>query len=48
VGGAALKAGSNKMERALTNDNQNVFISFAFDTFRFLPPKAANLLKRVQ
>jgi hypothetical protein len=44
------KATSSKMvkhEKA-DSDNQHAFIPFAFDTFGFLAPEAADLLKRVQ
>jgi hypothetical protein len=50
VGQAAIKAASSKVvkhERACF-ENQHVFISFKFDTFDFLAPKAVNVLKRVQ
>ena len=29
-------------------DNQHIFISFAFDTFVFLAPKAVDILRKVQ
>ncbi|PNX63430.1 auxilin-like protein [Trifolium pratense] len=47
VGQAALKAASSKVakhEKACSN-NQHAFISFAFDTFVFLTPDTADLLK---
>nr|GEX39069.1 auxilin-like protein [Tanacetum cinerariifolium] len=48
VGHATLKDASCKMikhEKAC-NENQHVFIPFAFDTFGFLAPKAVELLNR--
>nr|GEZ58088.1 putative reverse transcriptase domain-containing protein [Tanacetum cinerariifolium] len=51
AGQAALKAVASgkvtKHEKACIK-NQQVFIPFAFDTFGFLPPKAVELLSRVQ
>jgi len=50
VGHATLKAASSKVakhEKTCSN-NQHAFIPFAFNTFGFLAPKAADLLHRVQ
>nr|GEW72922.1 hypothetical protein [Tanacetum cinerariifolium] len=50
AGQAALKAASDKVtkhEKAY-NENQHVFIPFAFDNFGFLTPEAVELLSRVQ
>ncbi|PNX69718.1 auxilin-like protein, partial [Trifolium pratense] len=50
VGQATLKAASSKVakhEKAYS-DNQHAFIPFVFDTFGFLAPDVADLLKIVQ
>ncbi|GJT69214.1 hypothetical protein Tco_1028500 [Tanacetum coccineum] len=50
AGQAALKAALGKVTKheKACNENQYVFIPFAFDTFGFLAPKAVELLNRVQ
>jgi len=50
VGQAALKAASSKVAKheKTCSDNQDAFISFAFDTFGFLALEAVDLLHRVQ
>ncbi|GJW49080.1 hypothetical protein Tco_0090431 [Tanacetum coccineum] len=47
---AALKAASCKVTKhdKACNENQHVFIPFAFDTFGFFAPEAVELLRRVQ
>ena len=49
VGQAALKAASYKVTKheKACNENQHVFIPFAFDTFGFLAPETVELLNRV-
>ncbi|GJS40176.1 putative reverse transcriptase domain-containing protein [Tanacetum coccineum] len=49
-GQAALKAASCKVTKhdKACNENQHVFIPFAFDTFGFFAPEAVELLRRVQ
>ncbi|KAL6574097.1 hypothetical protein OROHE_001639 [Orobanche hederae] len=50
VGQAALKAASCKVQKheKACEENQHVFIPFAFDTFGFLASEAVQLLKRIQ
>jgi hypothetical protein len=50
MGWTALKATSSKMTKheKASFDNQQVYISFAFNIFSFLAPETVNLLKIAQ